>query len=233
MARKIGDVRQGPDGEEMWNGKQWTRSPAENSPVRLKPTTSPSVEPYSMEDAQTIFQALLTILDPEPSRGGLVETPARAAKAWSHWTSGYGIDPKDVLKVFEDGASGCDQMVVVKDIPFYSHCEHHLAPIFGTATVGYLPNGKIVGLSKLNRLVMIFARRLQVQERMTNQIADALMTNLTPKGVGVVITARHFCMESRGIQHQGCQTVTSARLGEFRDDATGRGEFLSLARNGK
>ena len=177
------------------------------------------------------FELLLGSVDPDPSRGGLVETPHRAAKAWEFWTSGYSQDPAALLKVFEDGAEGCDQMVVVKDIPFYSHCEHHLAPIFGTATVGYLPNGKIVGLSKLNRLVLCFARRLQVQERLTNQIAAALLEHLQPKGVGVLIKARHFCMESRGVQHQGCETVTQALHGEFRDDPAVRDEFLSLARS--
>lgn len=177
------------------------------------------------------FELLLGSVDPDPSRGGLVETPHRAAKAWEFWTSGYNQDPAELLKVFEDGAEGCDQMVVVKDIPFYSHCEHHLAPIFGTATVGYLPNGKIVGLSKLNRLVLCFARRLQVQERLTNQIAEALLEHLQPKGVGVLIKARHFCMESRGVQHQGCETVTQALHGEFRDDPAVRDEFLSLARS--
>lgn len=119
-------------------------------------------------------------------------------------------------------------MVVVRDIPIYSKCEHHLADIFGTATIGYLPDGKIVGLSKLNRLADMFARRLQVQERMTNQIADALMTHLGPVGCGVVITARHMCMESRGVQ-QGSNTTTSALRGNFKTDPTVRNEFLSLA----
>lgn len=176
------------------------------------------------------MRALLTAVDPTGPRPGTDETPVRAMKAWKDWTAGYSQDPASLLKVFEDGASGCDQMVVVKDIPFYSHCEHHLAPIFGTATVGYLPNGKIVGLSKLNRLVMCFAKRLQVQERMTNQIADALMEHLQPKGVGVLVRARHFCMESRGVSHQGCETVTQALHGEFREDASVRAEFLDLAR---
>lgn len=186
-----------------------------------------------MNDSMKLEEAVKTILsvvDPTGPRSGTLETPHRAAKAWLDWTSGYREDPAALLKVFEDGASGCDQMVVVKDIPFYSLCEHHLAPIFGTATVGYLPNGKIVGLSKLNRLVMCFAKRLQVQERLTNQIADALMEHLQPKGVGVLIRARHFCMESRGVRHQGCETVTQALHGEFRTDPAVRTEFLSLAR---
>lgn len=163
-------------------------------------------------------------------RGGLQETPMRVAKAWEHWTSGYHIDPADVLKTFEDGAEGVDEMVLVKDIPFYSHCEHHMAPIFGTATIAYLPNGKIVGLSKLSRLLDVFARRLQVQERLTCQVADALMEYLQPRGCGVVIKARHLCMESRGVCQQGHHTVTSALRGLFKDDQAVRSEFLALAR---
>jgi GTP cyclohydrolase I len=136
-------------------------------------------------------------------------------------------DPAAVLKVFEDGAEGCNEMVVVHDIPVYSHCEHHLAPIFGTATVAYIPNGRIVGLSKLPRLVDIFARRLQVQERMTNQIADAIMQHLAPRGCGVVIRARHMCMESRGIKQGGSYTTTSALRACFLLPEV-RAEFLNL-----
>lgn len=176
------------------------------------------------------FAQILEVVDPEPERGGLDETPTRAAKAWLEWTSGYSVDIKSLLKVFEDGAQGCDEMVVVKDIPIHSHCEHHLAAIFGTATIGYLPNGKIVGLSKLNRLADAFARRLQVQERMTNQIAEALMEHLAPLGCGVVIKARHMCMESRGVCQQGTVTFTSALRGVFREDPAVRAEFLALAR---
>jgi GTP cyclohydrolase I len=175
------------------------------------------------------MRGLLRAVAVNPERGGLIETPLRAAKAWMDWTSGYGMDAANILKVFEDGAEGCDEMVVVRDIPVYSHCEHHLAPIFGHATVGYLPNGRIVGLSKINRLVDMHARRLQVQERMTNDIAKDLMEHLKPKGVGVVITARHMCMESRGVK-QNSSTKTSALLGSFRGDPTIRSEFLSLTR---
>jgi len=121
-------------------------------------------------------------------------------------------------------------MVIVKDIPFYTHCEHHMAPFFGTATVAYIPNGRIVGLSKISRIVDMFARRLQVQERLTNQIADALAENLLPKGVGVVIKARHLCMESRGICQQGHHTITSALRGVLKEDEKARAEFMSLAK---
>ena len=173
------------------------------------------------------FVRILQFMGEDPSRGGLLETPARVAKAWQFWSKGYQEDPAALLKTFKDGAEGCDEMVVVKDIPFYSHCEHHLAAIFGTATVAYIPDGKIVGLSKINRVVDAFARRLQVQERLTAQIADAIMEHLTPKGVGVVIKARHLCMESRGVCQQGHHTVTSALRGVFKE-GTQRAEFLAL-----
>lgn len=173
---------------------------------------------------------LLQCIGENPLREGLDETPARVAKAWQHWCSGYTKDPADVLKVFEDGAEGYDQMITVKDIPIYSHCEHHMAAIFGTATIAYIPNGKIVGLSKLSRLADVFARRLQVQERLTNQIADALFKHLQPKGVGVMIKARHMCMESRGVNQQGHHTITTSLRGVMRDEPAARAEFLDAAR---
>lgn len=172
---------------------------------------------------------LLQFVGEDASREGLLETPARVAKAWGHWCSGYGKDPASLLKVFEDGAERYDQMVIVKDIPLYSHCEHHLAPIFGTASIAYIPNGKIVGLSKLSRLVDMFGRRLQVQERLTDQIADALVEHLQPIGVGVIIKARHLCMESRGICQQGHHTLTTALRGAIKDEPQTRAEFLKLA----
>lgn len=179
--------------------------------------------------AELVKSLLSGIEGSEHLREGLHETPMRVAKAWGFWTSGYGKDPADVLKTFEDGAEGVDEMVVVKDIPFYSHCEHHMAPIFGTATIGYLPDKRIVGLSKLSRLLDIFARRLQVQERLTCQVADALMEHLAPRGAGVVISARHLCMESRGVCQQGHHTVTSALRGVFKAEPDARSEFLRLA----
>lgn len=174
---------------------------------------------------------ILQFVGDDPAREGLHETPARVAKALGHWFSGYDQDPSEVLKVFEDGAESYDQMVVVKDIPIYSKCEHHMADIFGTATIAYIPDGKIVGLSKLSRLADIFSRRLQVQERLTQQIADALETHLQPKGVGVMIKARHMCMESRGICQQGHHTITTALKGAVRDESETRAEFMALARN--
>ncbi len=168
--------------------------------------------------------------DQDPDRPGLRETPARVERAWEHWTSGYAQDPAEILKVFEDGAEQYNELIVVRGIPVYSHCEHHLAPFFGTATVGYVPKGTIVGLSKLTRLVDCFAKRLQVQERLTRQIADALMTHLEPTAVGVVVRCRHLCMESRGIRAIGEETVTSAMLGELLTNLGMRTELLSLER---
>lgn len=176
------------------------------------------------------WRRLLVHLGEDPDRQGLLDTPQRVEKAWKHWTSGYDMDPAEILKVFEDGAEQYNELIVVRGIPVYSHCEHHLAPFFGTATVGYTPNGKIVGLSKLTRLVDCFAKRLQVQERLTMQIAEALMAHVEPLSVGVVIRCRHMCMESRGIRTPGEETVTSALLGEMRNNLGLRSEFLALAR---
>lgn len=178
---------------------------------------------------ETAVNIILNNCDPAGWRTGTEETPKRVAKAWEFWTSGYGVDPAEVLKVFEDGAEGVDEMVLVKDIPVYSHCEHHLAAIFGTATVAYIPNGRIVGLSKLSRLVDIHSRRLQVQERLTKDIASDLWDHLQPLGVGVILRCRHLCMESRGICQQGHHTVTSALRGVLKDNRDSRSEFMALA----
>ncbi len=176
------------------------------------------------------WRRFLLSIGEDPDRPGLLETPARVTKAWKHWTSGYQQQPAEVLKTFEDGAEDYNELIVVRNIPVYSHCEHHLAPFFGRATVGYVPNGKIVGLSKLTRLVECFSKRLQVQERLTIQVANALMDALEPRAVGVVIRCRHLCMESRGIRTTGEETVTSAMLGEMLPNLAMRTEFLDLAR---
>lgn len=192
------------------------------------------VFPWEVTDEGTdnsgtdVITRLLQLVGEDPNREGLLETPARVVKAWKHWCGGYGKDPAKLLKVFEDGGESYDQMVLVKDIPIYSHCEHHLAAIIGTASIAYIPNGKIVGLSKLSRLADMYARRLQVQERLTDQIADALFRHLEPKGVGVLIKARHLCMESRGICQQGHHTVTTALRGVIKDEPETRAEFLRL-----
>jgi len=182
------------------------------------------------QSGDDIVVRLLQFIGEDPEREGLKETPQRVLKAWKHWTSGYSKEPNDVLKCFEDGSENYDQMVMVKDIPFYSMCEHHMAPFFGTATIAYIPNHRVVGLSKLSRVLDVFARRLQVQERLTTLVADALQEHLKPKGVGVLIRARHLCMESRGIAQQGHHTITSALRGEFMTDHKVRDEFLSIAK---
>lgn len=176
------------------------------------------------------IKGILYAIEDDPNRGGLIETPLRVAKAWQEWTAGYHVDIGKLFKVFEDGGETYDQMITVKDIPIYSHCEHHMASIFGTATISYIPNGKIVGLSKLSRVADAFAKRLQVQERLTDQIADAINEHLAPKGVGVMIKARHMCMESRGICQQGHHTVTTALRGCILTEHLARNEFMSIAR---
>lgn len=179
---------------------------------------------------EDLITGLLRYVGEDPAREGLKETPARVLKAWRHWCQGYGQDPASVLKTFEDGAAGVDEMVVVKSLEFYSHCEHHMAPFFGTAHIAYIPDKRIVGLSKLGRVLDIFAQRLQVQERLTNQIADAIEEVLQPKGVGVILEAKHFCMCSRGVNKQHSTTVTSALRGAIKDKPSARAEFLSLMR---
>lgn len=172
---------------------------------------------------------LIGAVDPEPGREGLQETPSRAAAAWQHWTSGYDKNPETILKTFEDGAGSYDEMVVVCDIPVFSTCEHHLAPFFGRACVGYIPRGRIVGLSKIHRLVDIFARRLQTQERLTNQVCNSLATHLDPIGAAVILRCRHMCIESRGVAQQGTVTTTSSLTGAMKEGVP-RAEFLQLAR---
>jgi GTP cyclohydrolase I len=181
------------------------------------------------ESATDIVTRLLQFVGEDATRGGLLETPHRVLKAWKHWCGGYDLDAKSVLKTFEDGAENCDEMVV-RVVPFYSHCEHHMAAIIGHAVVAYVPNSKIVGLSNIDRVVDMFARRLQVQERLTNQIAEAIMENLEPKGVGVWVNARHLCIESRGVRNQNSVTDTLALRGVFKEDARTRAEFIAVAR---
>lgn len=175
--------------------------------------------------------AALLILGAEPEthlRTGLADTPKRVAKAWEHWMRGYKMNESDLFTTFADGAENVDQLVIQTDIPFWSFCEHHLAPFFGVVSIGYIPDGHVLGLSKMNRLVEMYACRLQIQERLTTQIADAMERNLTPQGVGVLIRARHTCIESRGIAHRGCSTTTSALRGAL-IDAEARAEFMRLA----
>jgi GTP cyclohydrolase I len=177
---------------------------------------------------QNTIRDLIKAAGDDPDREGLRETPDRFLKAFKFWTQGYDQDPDEVLKTFEDGAEYYDQLIFVSNIPVYSLCEHHLTPFFGVAHVGYIPSHRIVGLSKIPRVVDIFARRLQCQERLTRQIADALWLGLEPAAVGVVMRCRHMCMESRGVQKSGCTTVTSALHGALRDEPDCRAEFFSL-----
>lgn len=187
-------------------------------------------QPKRADCGHGLIRGLLQEIGEDPDREGLLETPARVMKAWRHWCQGYGQEPKDILKTFADGAQGVDEMVVVKSIELYSHCEHHMAPFFGVAHVAYIPSKRIVGLSKLARVVDIYSQRLQVQERLTNQIADAIQEGLDPVGVGVVIEAKHFCMCSRGVNKQGSTTITSALRGALKDKPEARAEFLAFIR---
>lgn len=180
-------------------------------------------------DKKDIIRNLLEyIVGENPDRPGLIDTPDRVVKAWEYWTSGYRVDIPALFKVFEDGAEGYDEMVVRKNIPVYSTCEHHLCPIVGTCTLAYVPNGRVIGLSKLDRIVDAYARRLQIQERLTSQIANILWDNLNPLGVGVHINARHFCIETRGVKHATSDTITTALRGAMRTDPAARAEFLDL-----
>lgn len=176
------------------------------------------------------IQQLLHGIGENTDRQGIQETPERVAKAWMEWTSGYNQNLEDIFKTFEDGGESYNQMITVINIPFYSHCEHHLAPFFGQVSIAYIPDGKIIGLSKLSRLVGVFARRLQVQERMTQQIAESLQEHLQCLGCGVYVKARHLCMESRGISQQGQETITTSLQGVFLN-ADVRSEFLTGVRN--
>ena len=183
----------------------------------------PDVTQAQAEDA---VRVLLRWAGEDPGREGLLDTPKRVAKAYGDWFSGYAIDPTEYLaRTFEEVA-GYDEMIVLRDIEFESHCEHHMAPIIGKAHIGYLPDGKVVGISKLARVVEAYARRFQVQEKMTAQIARCIQDVLQPRGVGVVVVGAHECMTTRGIHKRGVSMITSKMLGNFRDDARTRSEFL-------
>lgn len=177
-----------------------------------------------------IIQQWLAALGEDPARPGLEQTPRRTAEAWAYLTRGYSQDPRRLLQgaIFEVEAN---HMVIVRDIEIYSLCEHHLLPFFGVCHIGYIPRGKVVGVSKLARLADLYARRLQVQERLTNQIARTLMDTLQPEGVGVIIEAQHLCMMMRGVEKQNSRMVTSAMLGSFHDSVATRNEFLHLSRH--
>ncbi len=185
----------------------------------------------SREEAEDAVRVLLRWAGDDPAREGLLGTPDRVVRAYEEYYAGYNVEPDDLLgRTFEE-TDGYDEMVVLKDIYFASHCEHHMAPIIGKVHIAYLPHRRVVGISKLARLVEIFARRLQIQEKMTSQIANKLNEVMKPKGVAVVIQAIHECMTTRGIDKPGVNMVTSRMLGAFRDDPSTRREFLAMIGN--
>jgi GTP cyclohydrolase I len=197
--------------------------------VRRSVDFDDSTEVYSPRLEALVREQLLEIGE-DPDREGLLRTPLRVAKAMDYLTSGYTTSVAEVVNNAVFDAEGAEEMVLVRDVEFYSMCEHHMLPFFGKATVAYLPKGKIIGLSKIARVVDVYARRLQVQERLTNQIADALTEILDPHGVGVIMEGQHLCMMMRGVQKQESNTVTSSMRGTFRTDPRTRSEFLELAK---
>ena len=180
------------------------------------------------QQAEEAVRTLILWAGDDPSREGLRDTPARVARAYEEFFAGYEQDPKEILKRTFSEVEGYDEMIVMNDIRFESHCEHHMVPIIGKAHLGYLPDKRVVGISKLARLVEVYARRLQVQEKMTVQIADTLQEILQPRGVAVVIEAAHQCMTTRGVHKPGVGLVTSRMVGAFRDDPSTRREFLAV-----
>jgi GTP cyclohydrolase I len=195
-------------------------------------TMKKTLEPVAIQNASLaeLTREMLLRLGEDPEREGLLRTPERMAKALEFLTKGYQEDPQEILRgaLFTEEY---DEMVIVKDVEMFSLCEHHLLPFFGKVHVAYIPNGKVIGLSKIPRLVDTFARRLQVQERLTTQIAECIQQAISPEGVGVVVEARHLCMMMRGVEKQHSAAVTSAMLGAFRNDENTRQEFLSLIRS--
>ena len=180
------------------------------------------------EQAEKAVKTLIEWAGDDPSREGLVETPRRVAKAYEQFFEGYDLDPEEILRKTFEEVEGYDEMVIVKDIRLESHCEHHIVPILGKAHIGYIPNNRVVGISKLARIVDVFGKRLQTQETMTSQIANVIQKVLDPKGVAVVIDASHQCMTTRGVHKPESSTVTSAMKGVFKDNAVTRNEFLSF-----
>ncbi len=183
------------------------------------------------DEAEQAVRVLLRWAGDDPEREGLLDTPKRVARAYEEYFRGYSQDPYAILRRTFEETNGYDEMVVLRDIDFRSHCEHHVAPIVGRAHIGYLPDHRVIGISKLARVVDVYARRLQIQEKLTAEIADAIETVLQPRGVGVVIEAAHHCMTTRGVSKEGVLMVTSRMLGTFRTDPKTRREFLSMIGN--
>lgn len=198
-----------------------------NKRSRGRPAGDSAVTRPSREEAEAAVRTLIRWAGDDPDREGLLATPSRVVRAYEEWFSGYNDDPREYLKRTFEETGGYDEVVVLRDIRFESHCEHHIAPIIGRVHVGYLPRNRVVGISKLARLVEVFARRLQIQEKMTAEIASCLDAVLKPHGVAVVTEATHQCMTTRGVHKTGVSMVTSRMLGVFRDHAETRQEFLS------
>lgn len=182
----------------------------------------------SRDEAEDAVRTLLRWAGDDPAREGLIDTPARVVRSYEEFFSGYGVDPQELLKRTFEETDGYDEMVLLKDIRFESHCEHHMAPIIGKVHIAYLPRTRVIGISKLARLVELYAKRLTIQEKMTSQIANALNDTLQPEGVAVVIEAAHQCMTTRGVHKPGVSMITSRMLGAFRDNPSTRREFLSM-----
>jgi GTP cyclohydrolase I len=200
------------------------------TPLKAVKAEAASLRP-SREEAEEAVRTLLRWAGDDPAREGLADTPGRVARAYEEWFRGYAEDPEDYLKRTFEEVEGYDEMIVLKDIRFESYCEHHMAPIIGKAHVAYLPTNRVVGISKLARTVETYAKRLQVQEKMTAQIANAINKVLEPKGVAVVIEAQHQCMTTRGVHKPGVTMVTSTMLGDFRKNPMTRREFLTIIGN--
>jgi GTP cyclohydrolase I len=198
------------------------------TPTPSTPTGQASETRPSREEAEAAVRVLLRWAGDDPNREGLLDTPARVVRSYEEFFSGYEVDPEELLARSFEETDGYDEMVVLRDIRLESYCEHHMVPIIGKAHVAYLPNDRVVGISKLARVIEVYAKRLQIQEKMTAQVANVIQEVLKPKGVAVVIEAAHQCMTTRGVQKPGVTMVTSRMLGAFRDDASTRREFLAM-----
>lgn len=192
---------------------------------------SKTVGKPSRAEAEAAVRTLLLWAGDDPDREGLRDTPARVVKSYEEFFAGYGMDPKELLERTFEETEGYDELIVLKDIRFESHCEHHMVPVIGKAHIGYLPDRRVIGISKLARVIDAFAKRLQIQEKLTAQIANIIDEVLSPRGVAVVIEAQHECMTTRGVHKTGVSMVTSRMLGQLRDDATTRREFLAIIGN--
>lgn len=204
------------------------RLPGDIDDPSVRTEEDPIVDRPTRSEVEEAFRTIIRWTGEDPDRDGLIETPARAAKAYEQYCAGYAMDPEAILRKTFEEIDGYDEMVLLRGIRFESHCEHHLAPIVGRAWVAYVPTGRVVGISKLARVVDAYAKRLQIQEKMTAQIANCIQRVLEPQGVGVILKAEHHCMTTRGVQKPGTDMVTSRMLGCFRDNPITRQEFLSL-----